>query len=76
MPGIVNQTQSNKISIELNRTHQREKNQSNPIERLIFKLVICVKQALKIHNEILEARVTLARSVAHVFFVNEEMPQK
>ena len=38
-------------------------------ERSIFELVICVKQALKIHNQILESRVTSARSVARVFFV-------
>ena len=49
---------------------------SNPIERLIFELVIYVKQTLKIHYQILEARVTSALSVAHVFFVNEEIPQK
>ena len=38
---------------------------SNPIERLIFELVIYVKQTLKIHYQILEARVTSALSVAH-----------
>ena len=63
-------------AIERNRTHRKEKNQSNSIERSIIELVICVKQALKIHNQILEARVTSARSVAHVFFVNEEITQK
>ena len=60
-------------SIELT---EKKKNQSNPIERSIFELMICVKQELKIHNQILEARVTSARSVADVFFVNEEIPQK
>ena len=45
-------------TIERNRTHQKEKNQSNPNERSILELVICVKQALKIQNQILEARVT------------------
>ena len=63
-------------AIERNRTHRKEKNQSNPIERSIFELVICVKQALKIHNQILEARVTPTQNVAHVFFVNEEIPLK
>ena len=68
-------------SIEFgNRTEsnspKRKKNQSNPIERLIFELVIYVKQTLKIHYQILEARVTSALSVAHVFFVSEEIPQK
>ena len=63
-------------TIERNRTHRKRKNQSNPNERSIFELVICVKQALKIHNQILEAQVTWARSVAHVFFVSEEIPQK
>ena len=48
---------------------------SNPIERSIFELVIYVKQTLKIHYQILEARVTSALSVVHVFFVNEEIPQ-
>ena len=38
------------------------------IERSIFELVICVKQALKIHNQILEARVTSARCAAHACF--------
>ena len=33
-------------------------------------------KTLKIHYQILEARVTSALSVAHVFFVNEEIPQK
>ena len=83
-----NRTQSN--SIELNRwiefdwvrqsneieLTEKKKNQSNPIERSIFELVIYVKQTLKIHYQILEARVTSALSVAHVFFVNEEIPQK
>ena len=80
-----NRTHSNSIrglsSIEFgNRTKsnspKRKKNQSNPIERSIFELVICGKQALKIPNQILEARVTSVRSVAHVFFVNEEITQK
>ena len=62
VPGIVNRTQS------------KRKNQSNPNERSIFELMICVKQALKIHNGILEAQVTWARSVA--FFVNKEILQK
>ena len=78
-----NCTQSNSIhglsSIEFgNRTKsnslKRKKNQSNPNERSIFELVICVKQALKI--QILEARVTWARSVAYMFFLNEEILQK
>ena len=80
-----NHTQSN--SIELNpwiefgnqtksKSTKRNKNQSSPIERSIFELVICVKQALKIPNQILETRVTPVRSVAHVFFVNEEITQK
>ena len=83
-----NRTQSN--SIELNRwiefdcvrqsneieLTEKKKNKSNPIERLIFELVIYVKQTLKIHYQILEARVTSALSVAHVFFVNEEIPQE
>ena len=43
---------------------------------MIFELVIYVKQTLKIHYQILEARVTSALSVAHVSFVNEEIPQK
>ena len=55
--------QSNEIELT-----EKKKNQSNPTERSIFELVICVKQALKIHNQILEARVTSAWSVAHVFF--------
>ena len=63
--------QSNKI--ELN---EKKKNQSNPIERSIFELVIYIKQTLKIHYQILDARVTLALSVAQVFFVNEEIPRK
>ena len=81
-PGIVNRTQSNSIeldrtqsvdwvrlssAIERNRTHRKEKNQSNPIERLICELVIYVKHTLKIHYQILQARVTSALSVAHVF---------
>ena len=84
----LNRTQSN--SIELNswiefdwvrqsneiELTEKKKNQSNPIECSIFELVICVKQALKIHKQILEARVTSTRSVAHAFFVNEEIPQK
>ena len=88
-PGIVNRTQSN--SIELNRwiefdwvrqsneielTEKKKNPTPNPIERLIFELVIYVKQTLKIHYQILEARVTSALSVAHVFFVDEEIPQK
>ena len=86
-----NQTQSNSIelnrtqsvdwvwlssAIEQYQTHWKEKNQSNPIEHSIFELVIYVKQTLKIHYQILEARVTSALSVAHVFFVNDEIPQK
>ena len=63
--------QSNEIELT-----EKKKNQSNPIERSIFELVICAKKALKINNQILEARVTSTRSVAHVFFVNEEIPQK
>ena len=67
-----NRTQSNSIgglsSIEFgNRTisnSPKKKNQSNPIERSIFELVIYVKQTLKIHYQILEARVTSALSVA------------
>ena len=46
---------------------------------LIFELVICVKQALKIVEHPysdLGTRVSSARSVAHVFFVNEEFPHK
>ena len=70
-PGIVNRTQSNEIELT-----EKKKNQSNPIERSIFELVIYIKQTLKIHYQILEARVTSALSVAHVFFVNEEIPQK
>ena len=66
-----NRTQSNEIELT-----EKKKNQSNPIERLIFELVIYVKQTLKIHYQILEARVTSALSVAHVFLVNEEIPQK
>ena len=46
------------------------------MECSIFELVIYVKQTLKIHYQILEARATSALSVAHVFFVNEEIPQK
>ena len=83
-----NRTKSN--SIELNRwiefdwvqlsneieLTEKKKNQSNPIERSIFELVIYVKQTLKIHYQILEARATSALSVVHVFFVNEEIPQK
>ena len=83
-----NRTQSN--SIELNRwiefdwvrqsneieLAEKKKNQSNPIERLIFEVVIYVKQTLKIRYQILEARVTSALSAAHVFFVDEEIPQK
>ena len=46
------------------------------MERSIFELVIYVKQKLKIYYQILEARVTSALSVARVFFVNEEIPQK
>lgn len=56
---------------ELIELTEKKKNRSNPNERLIFELVICVKQALKIHNQNLEARVTPAQSVAHV-----EIPQK
>ena len=55
---------------------KRKKYRSNPNERSIFELVICVKQASKIHNQVLEAQVTWARSVAFLFFVNEEIPQK
>ena len=82
-------SQSNPIELNFNRTQsylielnslpdsieltEKKKNQSNPIERSIFELVIC---ALKIHNQILEARVTSTRSVAHTFFLNEEIPQK
>ena len=83
-----NRTKSN--SIELNRwiefdwvrqsneieLTEKTKNQSNPIERSIFELVIYVKQTLKIHYQILEARATSALTVAHVFFVNEEIQQK
>ena len=57
-----NRTQSN--SIELNswiefdwvrqsneiELTEKKKNKSNPIERSIFELVICVKEALKIHQ--------------------------
>ena len=38
--------------------------------------MIYVKQTLEIHYQILEARVTSALSIAHAFFVNEEIPQK
>ena len=72
-------SKSNPIELNFNRTQSKSihglssiefgnRAKSNPIERSIFELVICVKQALKIHNQILEARVTSARSVAHVFF--------
>ena len=56
-----NRTQSTSIEldrwIEFDRVRQsneielteKKKNQSNPIERLIFELVIYVKQTLKIH---------------------------
>ena len=63
--------QSNQIELT-----EKKKNQSNPIEHSIFELVIYVKQTLKIHYQILEARVTSALSVAYVFFVNKEIPQK
>ena len=76
LPGILGPKlhwvrQSNEIELT-----EKKKNQSNLIERSIFELVIYVKQTLKIQYQILEARVTSALSVAHVFFVNEEIPQK
>ena len=69
-------TQSNSIHglslIEFNNQAKsnslKRKNQSNPNECSIFELMICVTQALKIHHQIVEARVTWAQSVAHVFF--------
>ena len=64
-----------RLSNEIELT-EKKKNQSNPIKGWIFELMICVKQAFKIYNQILEARVTSAWSVMHVFFVNEEILQK
>ena len=66
--------EAERCSVE--RVGENPGNEVDPTERSIFELVICVKQALKIHNQILESRVTSARSVAHLFFVNEEIPQK
>ena len=63
--------QSNEIELTEN------KKKSNPNERSIFKLVICVKQASKILNQILDALVRrLKPGVAHVFFVNKEILKK
>ena len=56
--------QSNEIELI-----EKKKNQSNENKHSIFELVICIKQALKIHNQILEARDIWDRSVAHMFFV-------
>ena len=55
-----------------------EKNTSSVYEDKPFFVTFSmyVKQTLKIHYQILEARVTSALSVAHVFFVNEEIAQK
>ena len=64
--------QSNEIEL----TEKKKILKSNPIERSIFEPVICIKQALKIHSQVLEDRVTSAQSLEHVFFVNEEIPQK
>ena len=57
-----------KNKIELTKKKQINWTQSN--------LRICVKQAVKIHNQILEARVTSAQNAVHMFLVNEEIPQK
>ena len=57
--------QSNEIELT-----EMEKNQSNQIERSFFEPVIYVKQALKTDIAV------SARSVAQVFFQNEDIPQK
>ena len=53
LPGIVNRTQSNYGKFQSNEIELTEKKKKT-IERSIFELVICVKQALKIPNQLLQ----------------------
>ena len=54
-------------AIERNRTHRKEKKSIEPNRTFDFRTRDLCKTDVEIHYQILEARVTSALSVAHVF---------